>query len=179
MLLSSCLLKAGMGWVGVMGLFRGGGGGGERVYVYVCVYTQHAKIPQPDEANPGTCNARLRRKFHILPYHRTSISSLALDVFQKFYNCCCCKWVESMWKWRPAGVFFSCYSPHVWHHGAFMFFIHTHTDNATLRSRLWRGRPCCHWLANVFVSSVCVGKWFKLLLLTQKLCEKRSFDIWL
>lgn len=33
---------------------------------------------------------------------------------------------ESMWKWRPAGVFFPCSSPHVWHRGAFVVF-HSHT----------------------------------------------------
>lgn len=73
------------------------GGRSRRVYVHVCVYTQHAKIPQPDpESYPGTCNARLRRKFHILRYRRTSISSRVLDGFQNSYNCCCYKSVQSM-----------------------------------------------------------------------------------
>lgn len=62
--------------------------------ICVCVYTQHAKIPQPDGSYPGTCDTRLRRKFHILPYHRTSISSLVLDGFQNSYNCRCYKWAE-------------------------------------------------------------------------------------
>lgn len=82
------------------GRLRGGvglwGGGGyecvcEGLYIHVCVYTQHAKIPQSDESYPGTCNACLRRKFHILPYHRTSISFLLLDGFQKSYNYYCYK----------------------------------------------------------------------------------------
>lgn len=53
------------------------------------------------------------------------------------------------------GVSFSYSSPHVWHHGAVMFFIHTPTDNATLRSWFCRGRPRCHWLANVCLIGVC------------------------
>lgn len=77
-----------VGWVGVGEVLRRRD---VRVYVYVCVYTQHAKIPQPDESYPGTCNTRLRRKFHILPYHRTSISSLVLDAFQESYNYYCYK----------------------------------------------------------------------------------------
>lgn len=122
--------EVGLGW-----MWGGSIGGWEHeglCTVHVCVYTQHAKIPPADKSYPGTCNARLRRKFHILLYHRTSISSLVLDGFQNSYNCCCYKWVESMWKWRPAGVvFFSLSSPHVWHHGPLVFFLCTPTDNAT------------------------------------------------
>lgn len=51
-------------------------------FMNVCVYTKHTEIPQPDKSYLGTCDSGLLRKFHILPYHRTSISSLGLDRFQ-------------------------------------------------------------------------------------------------
>lgn len=73
----------------------------------MCVFTRNMpRFRSQMNPNPGTCNARLRRKFHILRYRRTSISSRVLDGFQNSYNCCCYKWVESMWKWRPAGELF-------------------------------------------------------------------------
>lgn len=74
--------------------------------VCFCVYTQFAKIPQPHKLYPGTCDTGLSRKFHILLYHRTSVSVLFLDEFQKSHNYYCYKRAGSMWKWWPAGVFF-------------------------------------------------------------------------
>lgn len=83
-----------------------------RVYICVCLYTIHAKIPQPDESYPGTCNARLRRKFHILCYHRTSISFLVLDWFQSLIITT----VTSEWRLCESGdqvVYFSPTSLHM------------------------------------------------------------------
>lgn len=76
--------------------------------------------------------------------------------------------VTTEWRACESGeqlVFFPCSSPHVWHHEAFVFFIHTPTDNATLHSRVWWGRPCCQQLASVFVSWCWGGKVVRIPLL--------------
>lgn len=70
------------GWI----VFEKCSGGGVCVGIirglWRCVFTHNREIPQPDKSYLGTCDSGLLRKFHIHPYHRTSISSLVLDGFQ-------------------------------------------------------------------------------------------------
>lgn len=51
-------------------------------FMNVRVFTHNTQILQPDKSYLGTCDSGLLRKLHILPYHRTSISSLGLGGFQ-------------------------------------------------------------------------------------------------
>jgi len=80
---------------------------------------------------------------------------------------------ESMWKWRAAGVF----SPTPLHMSDTMepsCFSVTHPQTMPPRSfAFWKGRPRCHWLANIFVSSVCVGDGLKLFI-----CEEPWSYFW-
>lgn len=148
----------------LMGLIsRPFSGGRRELKTYIYVYTQQAKIPQPDGSWSGHLQLSSAQE---VSYPFLSQDLYFRSVFWICFNTFIITTVSSEGRACETGAQLVFFPQSSWHHRTFMFSIHTPGDNATLLSWVWRGRPRCHRLANIFVLTVCVVRKFNLFPLT-------------